>query len=155
VPSIRAHLPAPDPGRLLSVTALPGTRSGRVVVEVVGAVDTCTAAALEVCLHSQATQRGLRELVVDLERVSFLGAAGVTVLARAQRRCRMRGARLVVRSGGCRIVLRTLQLTAFADVATIDPPELEPDRTATPPTVPHPRPRPRRTPTRRPWTVCR
>ena len=78
---------APDPGQLLSVTAVPGTRPGRVVVEVIGEVDAYTAPALDVCLHSQARQRGVRELVVDLSRVTFLGAAGVTVLAQAHRRC--------------------------------------------------------------------
>jgi hypothetical protein len=76
---------APDTGQLLSVTAVPGTRPGRVVVEVVGEVDAYTAPALDVCLHSQARQRGVRELVVDLSRVTFLGAAGVTVLAQAHR----------------------------------------------------------------------
>ena len=62
------HIPAPTPGQPLSVTTLPDPRPGRVVVEVVGEVDTCTAPALDVCLHSQAAQPGVRELVVYLGR---------------------------------------------------------------------------------------
>jgi anti-anti-sigma factor len=94
-----------------------------VVVQVTGVVDAYTAPLLQLCLDSQATQRGLRELVVDLKKVSSLGAAGVTVLARARRRCRMRGARLVIRAGGRRHMLRPLQLTGLADAVALDPAE--------------------------------
>jgi anti-sigma B factor antagonist len=112
---------APDPDRRLSVTAVRGDCPGRVVVEVVGEVDTSTAPLLQLCLDSQAVQRGLRELVVDLEQVTFLGAAGVTVLAQAHRRCRMRGARLVLRCAHDGRALRPLQLTGLADLVAIDP----------------------------------
>jgi anti-sigma B factor antagonist len=97
-----AHRSAPDPEQLLAVTTLPGTGPARVVVEVTGEVDTYTAPLLGACLHSQSGRRGLRELIVDLEQVTLLGTAGVAALARARRRCRMRGARLVVRCGGKR-----------------------------------------------------
>jgi anti-anti-sigma factor len=93
---------APDPDQLLAVTTLPGTGPGRVVVEVTGEVDTYTAPLLGACLHSQSGRRGLRELIVDLEQVTLLGTAGVAALAQARRRCRMRGARLVVRCDGRR-----------------------------------------------------
>ncbi|MGY1763679.1 STAS domain-containing protein [Geodermatophilus sp. SYSU D00779] len=145
---------APDTGQLLSVTVVPGGRPGRVVVEVIGEVDAYTAPALDVCLHSQARQRGVRVLVVDLSRVTFIGAAGVTVLAQADRRCRMRGARLVVRTGGRRRVLRPLQLTGFADLVAIDPSEPEPQGSG-PRTAARPRPRQRRASPRRPRRVCR
>ncbi|SDM74478.1 anti-anti-sigma factor [Geodermatophilus siccatus] len=145
---------APETGQLLSVTVVPGGRPGRVVVEVIGEVDAYTAPALDVCLHSQARQRGVRVLVVDLSRVTFIGAAGVTVLAQADRRCRMRGARLVVHTGGRRRVLRPLQLTGFADRVAIDPSEPEPQGSG-PQTAARPRPRQRRASTRRPRRVCR
>ena len=145
---------APDPGQLLSVAALPGTRPGSVVVEVTGEVDAYTAPLLDVCLNSQARQRGVREVVVDLSRVTFLGAAGVTVLAQAHRRCGMRGARLVVHTGGWRRLLRALRLTGFADLVAIDPTEPEPQSPG-PRTAARPRPRPRRTPIRRPRRACR
>ena len=86
-----------DTGELMSVVAHPGDRPGHVVVEVTGEVDTSTAPLLQLCLDSQTDQRGLRELVVDLGQVTVLGTAGVAALARAHRRCRSRGTRLVLR----------------------------------------------------------
>jgi anti-sigma B factor antagonist len=105
VPALPLPSTAPEPERLLSVTASSGGRPGRVVVEVIGDVDTSTAPLLQLCLDSQAAQRGLRELVVDLERVTLLSAAGVTALAQAHRRCRMHGARMVLHCAGrCRVL---------------------------------------------------
>lgn len=92
----------PAPQRLLSVTARPGGRPGRVVVEAVGDVDTATAPLLELCVRSQASQPHVRELVVDLRQVPFLAAEGAQVLAGAQRLCTDRGVRFVVRGGGGR-----------------------------------------------------
>jgi anti-sigma B factor antagonist len=125
-----AHQAAPNPGQLLSVTALPAARPGRVVVEVTGVVDAYTAPVLDLCLHSQVAQPAVREVVADLRRVTHLSAAGVTALAKAQRRCRTRGARLMIRTGGRRNVLRVLQLTGLADVVTVDPVEAEQLQTA-------------------------
>jgi anti-sigma B factor antagonist len=114
---------APGQARSLSVTTLPRVHPGRIVVEVVGQVDTSTAPVLALCLRSQSSRRGLRELVVALSQVSYLGAAGAMVLARAHRRCRLRGVRLLLRCHRRRSVLRPLQLTGLADEpATGSPP---------------------------------
>ncbi|WP_448624355.1 STAS domain-containing protein [Geodermatophilus sp. URMC 64] len=145
-----ARRSAPGPGPLLSVTTLPDPRPGRVVVEVVGEVDAYTAPALDVCLQSQARQPGVRELVVHLGQVTFLGAAGVTVLAQADRRCRMRGARLVIRTGGRRAVLRPLRLSGLTDVVAVDPAERDRPQPRTPRTTGRPRTGPRRPSARRP-----
>jgi anti-sigma B factor antagonist len=142
-------------GELLSVTTLPATRPGRVVVEVVGEVDSYTAPALDICLLSQATQPGVRELVVHLGRVTFLGNAGVRVLAQADRRCRMRGARLVIRTNGRRAVLRSLQLTGLADLVAVDPVDGERLEPRGPRTTGRPRTSPRRHSAPRPRRVCR
>jgi anti-sigma B factor antagonist len=144
----------PAPRELLSVAAVPGPRPGSVVVEVTGEVDAYTAPALEVCLQSQARQRGLRVLVVDLSGVTFLGAAGVTVLARAHRRCLARGAWLVVRTGGRRRVRRLLRLTGLAGLVATDVPEAGP-QVAESRAAARPRPRSRRAPARRSRRVCR
>jgi len=146
-----ARPPAAEADRFLSVTAAP-VALGRVVVEVVGELDTFTSPLLELCLHSQARRPGVRRLVVDLERVTFLGVAGVSVLARADRRCRRHGARLVVRTGGRSSVLRPLQLAGLAEVVALDPTK---PRTGGPRTPARPRPCPRRSPTRRSPRVCR
>jgi anti-anti-sigma factor len=103
------------------VTTVRDGSPGRAVVEVVGEVDAYTAPALDACLRSQSEHRGIREVVVDLSDVRFLGAAGMHVLARAGRRCRMRGARLVILTGGRRTALRPLQLTGLTDLEAVDP----------------------------------
>ena len=76
MPQTLLHRITSDPGQLLSVSTVTARRPGRVVVQVVGEVDSYTAPALDVCLLSQARQPGIRELVVDQIRVTFLGAAG-------------------------------------------------------------------------------
>ena len=121
---------APDPGQLLSVTALLAAGPGRVVVEVTGEVDASTAPVLDLCLQSQAARPALREIVADLRRVTLFGAAGVTALARTQRRCRTRGARLRIATGGRRDVLRVLRLSDLAGVVTVDPHAVEQEETA-------------------------
>ncbi|MGR6964005.1 STAS domain-containing protein [Geodermatophilus sp. URMC 61] len=150
-----AHRPAPDTGQLLSVSTVPDPRPGRVVVEVVGEVDSYTAPALDLCLTSQARQPGVRELVVSLGRVTCLDAAGVEVLARAHRCCRMRGIRLVVRTGGRHRVLRPLQLTGLADLVAVDPADVEGPQPRGRPTRGRPQTTPRRPSARRPRRVCR
>jgi anti-sigma B factor antagonist len=112
---------APEPGQLLSVTAVPGDRPGLVTVAVVGEVDTSTAPLLQLCLDSRTDQPGLRELVIDLERVTSLGAAGVAALSRAHRRCARRGVRVVLRCAGRRCVLDARLLTDLTDLVGIDP----------------------------------
>ena len=82
---------------LLSVAALPGHAPAQVVVEVVGEVSAATAPLLQLCLGGQVNQAAVRELVVDLRRVSFLGAAGVRVLLHTRQRCEARGGRFLIR----------------------------------------------------------
>jgi anti-anti-sigma factor len=136
-----------DVDRLLSVSALPDG-DDRVVVEVVGELDAYTAPLLELLLESQAAQPGLRELVVDLGSVTFLGAAGMSVLAQANQRCREAGARFVVRTGGRCGVVRPLRLAGLAAAFAVDPaqPELTGDGCAGRRTGPRPRPVLRRPP---------
>jgi anti-sigma B factor antagonist len=115
-------VPSPAPlTELLSVTALPVDRQGRVVVVVTGEVDAATAPLLQSCLRTQSGRWGVQELVVDLEEVTVLAAAGVTALAEARSRCRMRGARFAVRSAGRRSAHRRLRL---ADAAAVPAPAL-------------------------------
>ena len=132
---------APDAVQLMSVTALPAGRPGRVVVEVTGEVDAYTAPVLDLCLQSQAARPAVREIVADLRRVTLLGAAGAAVLARAQRRCRTRGARLLIATGGRCDVLRVLRLTGLADVVTVDPVAVEQLQPVDDRAVPHVTPR--------------
>jgi anti-anti-sigma factor len=157
-PSDRA---ATDAAPLLSVTTLPRIRPGYVVVEVIGRLDDLTAPVVEACLRSQAVQRGVHELVVDLTQVTFLGSAGVTVLAQAHRRCRMRGVRLLLHGGGRRTVLRPLHVAGLTDIVAFDPPgseqgpAVERARMPSPRTTAQPRQPVRWSPARRTRRVCR
>jgi anti-anti-sigma factor len=116
VPQRSAHTPDLDREQLLSVRSVPEKRTGRVVVEVTGEVDTYTAPLLDACLRSQADRPGVRQVVVDLRGVTFLGAVGGSVIARAYRRCRASGARLTLRTDGNRTVERSLELTGLGDM---------------------------------------
>ena len=145
---------APAPDELLSVGVVPGGRPGQTVVRAVGEVDTYTAPLLQACLDFQAGRPDVRVLVVDLEQVGFLGAAGVTVLVQAQRRCRAHGAGLILRRPGDR-TRRLLQLTGLADLVPTEPGGGGGPRSGGGRTAARPRSTPRRpSRDRRPW-VCR
>ncbi|SDN85679.1 STAS domain-containing protein [Geodermatophilus sp. DSM 45219] len=109
-------LHAPARTRLLTVTALPPAGPGHVVVEVEGAVDAHTAPLLDACLATQTRRSGLATLTVDMRRVTSLAAAGIPVLARARRRCRLRGARLAVVPDAQGRVLRPLRACGLDDL---------------------------------------
>jgi len=108
------------PEQFLAVDARPhGTR--HVVLDVRGHVDAFTAPLLRACLDTQLSRAGLREIVVDLGGVDFLGAAGVSVIAEAARRCRERGLRFRLRAHGRRSVLRPLHLAGVLDGLRVEP----------------------------------
>ena len=80
-----------------------------VVVQVRGEVDSYTEPLLRACLRSQITRPAVRELVVDLRKVTFLGAVGIAALLSARDSCRARSIRFTVRAGAQRHVLRPLE----------------------------------------------
>jgi anti-anti-sigma factor len=108
------------PGELLSVTSSPADERGRVVVAVRGEVDAYSVPLLEACLEGQVARRKVRTVVVDLEEVTHLGAAGIAVLVRVRRRCLSRGTRLVVRTGGQRRAQLPLELAGLAQLVVPD-----------------------------------
>jgi anti-sigma B factor antagonist len=79
-----------------------------------GEVDTSSAPVLRTRLEGL-LDRGLRELVLDLDEVSFLDSAGLAVLAGAHRAAGERGLRLRVLASG-RAVIRPLQITGLWDL---------------------------------------
>ena len=112
--------PPRDPGELLAVATVPAERPGRVVVEVVGPVDQHNARLLQGCVQAQLARRGVSELIVDMEGVSFLGVRGLSVLIAAQAHSQRLGITLSVRCNGARPVLRPLQLTGLARLLCLD-----------------------------------
>jgi anti-anti-sigma factor len=109
--------------QLLSITALPEGRPGHVVVRVRGEVDSYTEPLLRACLHSQITRTAVTELVIDLRKVTFLGAAGIAALLSARNACQAGGIRFTVRAGEQRRVLRPLEVTGLMELVRADLPE--------------------------------
>lgn len=94
-------------------------RSGRLVLTVVGEVDMTTAPRLAQAL-TECLDQHPEELQLDLAGVSFLSAAGLTVLIQARARAQDRGIRfgtLVV----SRAVYRPLVLTGLDTVFDVRP----------------------------------
>jgi anti-anti-sigma factor len=112
-----------DLEQLLSITALPEGRPGHVVVQVRGEVDSYTEPLLRACLRSHTTRPAVTDLVVDLRKVTFLGAAGIAALLWARDACQARGIRFTVRAGTQRRVLRPLELTGLMDLVRAHLPE--------------------------------
>ncbi|MEU8633979.1 STAS domain-containing protein [Amycolatopsis sp. NPDC048633] len=98
---------APAEGDLRSQTR--SKTADVIVVEVGGEIDACTAPRLEAAL-AEHVRAGPGVLRVDLGEVGFLGAAGLQVLARAQRDAEAAGVHLVVDPGRSHAAVRALQL---------------------------------------------
>ena len=79
-----------------------------------GEVDSSSAPMLRAELDS-ALDGDVRELVIDLDGVTFLDSAGLSVLAGAHRRSLAAGVRLRVLASG-RAVIRPLQITGLWDL---------------------------------------
>jgi anti-sigma B factor antagonist len=94
---------------LLSVTVTDGPSS--IHVSAAGEVDSHSAPRLAAALET-AIAKGTRQVVADLEEVTFLDSAGVHVLGTAHRQARAAGGRLRVIASR-RAVLRPLQLTGL------------------------------------------
>jgi anti-sigma B factor antagonist len=101
---------------LLTVDTVPGDGTVRIVCA--GEVDCSTAPALRRALDDAFTGR-VRVVTVDLEAVTFLDSAGLSVLAVAHRTAVRAGARLRVLVG-TRAVTRALQVTGLYDLLGVE-----------------------------------
>src|SRR5439155_22639203 len=91
-----------------------------VVLDVVGEVDAFTAPLLRACLRTQLSRPGLRELVLDVGGVEFLGAAGVSLIFEVARRCRRRGLRFRLLTRGRSDVLLPLRMAGVLHGLEVD-----------------------------------
>ncbi|MFL6143737.1 MAG: STAS domain-containing protein [Labedaea sp.] len=87
--------------------------SGHTLVTVSGDVDALTAPRLHELLTHRLRTRPTT-LTVDLSQVTFLGVAGLTVLARSVVLAKMRGIRLRLAVGDNRTVARLVDLAGLA-----------------------------------------
>jgi anti-sigma B factor antagonist len=108
-----ARIPSDD---ILTVTTQ-ADGAGVVTLVVVGEVDMFTASLLRSSIRSQ-FEGQLRELVLDLSAVEFLGSAGLVALVDAQKLARDRsvGLRLIAAT---RAVIRPLRVTGLIDLFTV------------------------------------
>ena len=115
-----ADLRPPQPEQFLTIGARPrGER--HVVLDVVGHVDAFTAPLLCACLRTQLSRAGLRELVVDVGGVQFMGAAGVSAIVEASRRARERRLRFRLRAHDRRGVRWPPELAGLLDGLEVEP----------------------------------
>jgi anti-sigma B factor antagonist len=91
---------------------------GGVVVRVVGELDLATAPEVQHRLAGLALAAE-RRVVLDVQDVTFLSAAGVRVLLDAHDRVAAHGGRLVLRSPS-RLVQRVLQAAGVGDVLPVE-----------------------------------
>jgi anti-sigma B factor antagonist len=91
------------------------TSAGTCTVIVSGEVDSMTAPGLRDCLLDVLGRPHLRavQVEVDLSRVAFLNAAGLTALAIAHQMADSAGRVLRIRCGTARAVLLPLQITGL------------------------------------------
>ncbi|MFW3172065.1 STAS domain-containing protein [Geodermatophilus sp. CPCC 206100] len=101
---------------LVSITVA-GT-SSTAALTVAGEVDSSSAPVLRTAVD-QALARGVRELVVDLDAVTFLDSAGLCVLAAAHRSASLQGVRLRVLASGS-AVIRPLQITGLWELLAVE-----------------------------------
>jgi anti-sigma B factor antagonist len=102
----------PPSGDLVSLSVLSTDSCAR--VSAVGEIDSTSAPQLHAELDAQ-LDTGVRELVVDLGRVTFLDSAGLCALAATHRRANVEGVTLRVLASH-RAVIRPLQITGLWDV---------------------------------------
>ncbi len=93
----------------LTVTLLPCSEDGVVVLRVVGEVDLATVGRLRDHLYKQVPGAG-RVVIVDFTGVSFLAACGIGLLIEIADRARAKGMALWLVADG-RVVLRALEVT--------------------------------------------
>jgi len=99
---------------LLRVAVEPASGRSASVVRVAGQVDDYTAPLLAACLLPRIQRGPELELVVNLEEVTFLGAAGLSILLRARERCESLGVRLVVHCSPGAAAFPPLQLAGLS-----------------------------------------
>jgi anti-sigma B factor antagonist len=106
----------PPTDDLVSISVA-GTAS-TVAITVVGEVDSSSAPTLRAAVENALTG-SVRELVVDLDGVTFLDSAGLCVLAATHRTTSESGIRLRVLASG-RAVIRPLQITGLWELLAVE-----------------------------------
>lgn len=82
----------------------------------VGRLDTTTSPELEKELD--ASLDGVKELIIDLKKLSYISSAGLRVILKAQKRMNARGSMKI--TGVNDTIMEIFEITGFADILTIE-----------------------------------
>jgi anti-sigma B factor antagonist len=108
----------PPPGEQL-LTLTQRVELGAVVVSALGEIDIMTAPRFRAALDGALRSAAARRVVVDLTAVTFLGSAGLAVLAWTAEQARRRREPLRVVVDHNRPVIRPIQITDLDDALTL------------------------------------
>jgi anti-anti-sigma factor len=120
-------MPHPRLAVIVAVSEVAGD-SAAVVVSAVGEIDQVTAPALQDQL-SRVIASKPRRLVIDLSRVSFLSAAGLSVLISVRQAAARQDIALQLRAPNRRMVVRMLDITGLDRLFEIVPPITDREKT--------------------------
>ena len=86
------------------------------IIELVGRLDTITAAALDKTISSDI--EGAKKLVIDFKSLEYISSAGLRVLLGAQKKMQKVGTMKLVNV--CEEVMEVFEMTGFSDILTIE-----------------------------------
>lgn len=90
------------------------TENERLTISVVGSIDTITAPQLE----AEVKTEGLKELVFDLSRVTYVSSAGLRVFLMVHKKMAQAGGRMLIATPQ-EAVRHVFDLTGFSKILTI------------------------------------
>ena len=87
-----------------------------IILKVEGRLDTTTAPVLEKTVNDEC--ENAKELVLDLEKLTYISSAGLRVLLATQKKMNKQGSVKLIKV--CQEVMDVLEMTGFADVLVIE-----------------------------------
>ena len=88
----------------------------KIVIELVGRLDTTTAPALDKTISENVEAAG--NLVLDFKSLEYISSAGLRVLLAAQKKMQKSGSMKLINV--CDEVMDVFEMTGFADILTIE-----------------------------------
>ena len=86
------------------------------IIEIIGRLDTITAASLETAINECIDYT--KNLVLDLKRLEYISSAGLRVLLSSQKKIQKIGSMKI--KNVCPTVMEIFEITGFADILVIE-----------------------------------
>ena len=90
--------------------------SGKLIMTILGRLDTSTAPNLETALKESLDD--VNELIFDFEKLEYISSAGLRVLLSAQKRMSKQGSMKIINVG--EEIMEIFEITGFSDILTIE-----------------------------------